>query len=56
MKDSSSSLLRMKYILQLSNEEIAKELKIKPDSVRVLLSRARKEAFAMLKEMDEEKV
>lgn len=56
MKDSSSSLLRMKYILQLSNEEIANELKIKPDSVRVLLSRARKEAFAMLKEIDEEKV
>lgn len=51
MKESSSTLLRMKYILQLSNDEIASELKIKPDSVRVLLSRARREAFAMLKEM-----
>ncbi len=55
MKDSTSALLRMKYILQLSNDEIAKELNVKPDSVRALLSRARKEAFAMLKEMSAEK-
>ncbi len=54
MKETTSELLRMKYLLQLSNDEIAKELRVKPDSVRALLSRARKEAFTMLKELSVE--
>ena len=34
-------VLEMKYILELSNEEIAKEFDIGPNSVRMLLTRAR---------------
>ena len=52
LKERSAALLRMKYILQFSNEEIARELNIKRDSVRGLLSRARREAFALLKDSE----
>ena len=52
LKERSAALLRMTYILQFSNEEIARELNIKRDSVRGLLSRARREAFALLKDSE----
>lgn len=35
------SLLRMKYFLQMDNKEIAAHLGIKPESVRMRLTRAR---------------
>ena len=45
-------ILRAKYILEKSSAEIAHELKIKPDSVRMALTRARKEAYSLIeKEM-----
>jgi len=34
-------ILELKYVLELSNEEIAADLGVSPDSVRMLLSRAR---------------
>lgn len=37
-----------RYILEMSDEEIAGLLNIKPGSVRMCLSRARKNAFAVL--------
>lgn len=43
-------LLRGRYILELSVEEMAKELKIKPASIRMALTRARKIAYQMLTE------
>ena len=35
-------LLEGKYILGLSDQELAKELQVKPSSIRMLLTRARK--------------
>ena len=49
----SQYLLRAKYILEKSTSEIAADLDIKPDSVRMALSRARKEAYKLIeKEMN----
>ena len=42
-------VLESKYILELSDEEIAKELNIATKSVRSYLTRARRKAFAMMK-------
>ena len=41
-------VLEFKYILELSDEEIAKELHIKAHSVRSYLTRARRKAYAMI--------
>lgn len=41
-------ILMYRYILEMSDEEIAGLLNIKPGSVRMCLSRARKNAFAVL--------
>lgn len=48
----SQYLLEARYILNLSTEEIARELKIKPDSIRMTLSRARKKAVYLLKTLE----
>lgn len=48
----TQQLLEEKYILGYSNEEIAREFGVKPASVRMMLTRARKEALAYF--MDEE--
>ena len=44
----SRDILMYRYILEMSDEEIAGLLNIKPGSVRMCLSRARKNAFAVL--------
>ena len=41
--------MESKYILQLSDKEIAKELDLAPQSVRSFLTRARRKAYAILK-------
>lgn len=48
MTESAQNLLKMKYFLRLSDEEIAAERGIKPRSVRMYLTRARREAYALL--------
>ena len=54
ISDRNRYLLEAKYILDLSLLEIADSLKIKPDSVRMELSRARKQARELLYNMEEE--
>lgn len=44
----SRYMLEAKYILEMSDMEIAKNLKIKPQSVRMALSRARKNALILI--------
>ena len=46
--DMERDILMYRYILEMSDEEIAGLLNIKPGSVRMCLSRARKNAFAVL--------
>lgn len=46
-------ILEARYILEKSPTEIARDLEIKPESVRMALTRARKKAYSLLiKEMD----
>ncbi len=45
----SRELLRGYYFLDRSVSELGAELGVKPDSVRMLLSRARRKAFALMK-------
>lgn len=45
----SQYLLEARYILDKSTKEIGEELHIKPDSVRMALSRARKSVYNLLK-------
>ena len=48
LDERSQYLLEAKYILEMESQEIAAQLGIKPDSVRVELSRARKRAQRLL--------
>ncbi len=48
LSDTSQQLLERKYILEQSDAEIAEAFEIKPSSVRMKLTRARKEAFDLL--------
>ena len=48
LDDRSRYMLEAKYILEMSDMEIAKSLKIKPQSVRMALTRARKRALALI--------
>jgi RNA polymerase sigma-70 factor (ECF subfamily) len=48
-------LIEMKYILNEKTQEIAKELGIKPDSVRVLLMRTRRRLHDLMEEIAHEK-
>lgn len=48
LDERSRYLLEAKYILELSDAEIAADLKLKPKSVRMALTRARKKAFALV--------
>ena len=45
LPEADRALLEMKYILGLSNEEIARELDCQTDSVRMKLTRARRRAM-----------
>jgi RNA polymerase sigma factor (sigma-70 family) len=47
-------LLEGKYILQLENAELAASLGCQPDSIRMMLSRARKNALHLLNNLDKE--
>ena len=46
-------LLESKYILGYTNEELARQFKCKPDSMRMRLSRARKRALRLLQKKEE---
>ena len=50
MDERSRYVLEAHYILEKSNEEIAKDLGICPNSVRMALTRARKTAYKLLEE------
>ena len=49
LPEKDRMVLESKYILELSDEEIAKELHIKAHSVRSYLTRARRKAYAIMK-------
>lgn len=55
LDDKSRYLLEAKYILEIDPQEMADELHIKPDSLRMELSRARKRALKLLKDEASEK-
>lgn len=44
----SRYVLEARYLLEKSTDEIASELNIKPDSVRMAISRARKKAYMLM--------
>jgi len=50
LDEKSRFLLRARYFLGMTQEEIAEEINIKPDSVRMEMSRARKKARELLAE------
>ena len=49
LPERDQTLLRMKYFLCQSDTEIAKQLRVKPESVRILVKRARQRLIKMLK-------
>lgn len=49
LSEKDRILLESKYILMLSDKEIAEELNIAPSSVRSCLTRARRKAYTILK-------
>lgn len=49
---TTRELLERKYILMESDEEIARQMQIHPNSVRMALSRARKQAFSILQHFE----
>ena len=49
LDERSQYLLEARYILDKSTKEIGEQLNIKPESVRMALSRARKTAYNLLK-------
>ncbi len=48
LNEQEQSLLENKYILNMSDTEIAKNMNISPSSVRCYLTRARRRAFALM--------
>lgn len=48
MDEKTRYILEAKYILEKSDTEMADDLGIKPESVRMALTRARKEAFRLI--------
>ncbi len=52
LSENDRLLLEGKYILELSNEELAQTLGCKPDSVRMLLSRAKRNACAAVERLE----
>lgn len=47
LSESDRDILKYRYLLDMGDEEIARVLGIKPSSVRMYLTRARKNAFAI---------
>lgn len=56
LDDRSRRLLEMKYILDLSNEEIAQEIDVGANSVRMLLTRARGKLKTAIAKQSEQSV
>lgn len=52
LSDEDKDILRGKYILELSDKELAKQLSCKPGSIRMKLTRARRRALNLLKEVE----
>ena len=50
LPERDNLLLEAKYILQLKDEEIAKQFNISQQSVRTYIMRARRKAYALFKE------
>lgn len=50
LSEATQQLLERKYILGQSNEEIAAIFQVKPESIRMKLTRARKEALGYLQD------
>ena len=50
LPDNVRELLAGKYILHLSNEELAEEFGCSPNSIRMMLTRARRQALEKIKE------
>lgn len=48
LTEQDRNILIYRYIMEMTDEEIAKQLGIKPESVRMYLTRARRNAFAVL--------
>lgn len=48
LPEDTRTLFRMKYFLHMTNEEIGRALGIKPESVRMRISRARRKVLASL--------
>lgn len=51
LSERDQEVLRMKYILDLDDGEMARALNVKPNSVRACVARAKKRAYALLKEV-----
>ena len=51
LKEETRSILEMRYFLAMSDEEIARSFGIRPDSVRMRLTRARREAKQALEKI-----
>jgi RNA polymerase sigma-70 factor (ECF subfamily) len=54
LTEDQQFLLEGKYILRLSDAELAESLGCKPDSIRMKLSRARKQALHFLNQLEKE--
>lgn len=52
LNERDQYFLSSRYILGMSTKEIAAELGIKPESVRMALTRARREAYRLLEDTD----
>lgn len=50
LSEKEQILLRGKYQLHLSDRELSQQLQCNPDSIRMMLTRARRHAFALLAE------
>lgn len=53
LDERSRHVLEGRYILKKSDQELAQELGIKPDSIRMVLSRARRSAFRLMKQEEQ---
>lgn len=51
LPDSELFLLEAKYFFNMTDEEIAKNLQVKPASVRMMLTRVRRKVFNMMQEV-----
>lgn len=52
IKSKNRDILTWRYYLGYTHEQIAEELKIKPDSVRMVLTRARQDLYNELKKLE----